>query len=228
MLRFEFLHSYVDTYLKEEIQQEAVVRNFSGFTRFLKVAATANSEILNLSNISRDVGVARSTVQGYFEIFLDTLLGFYLPTLHPKAKVKEISRSKFYWFDTGILRTLQGGLHSSLESSERGHLFETFLLNELRALDSYLGRAGEFSYWRTESGNEVDCIWSQGKRRMGFEFKVSSEWKSDYNKGLLTLLEEGKIQSAYGVYTGSRSLKIGKIWVLPYREFLKRFYKDDF
>lgn len=225
--RFDFLHSYVDTYLKEEVQQEAAVRNLLGFTRFLKVAAIASGEVLNLSSIARDVGVARSTVQGYFEIFLDTLLGFYLPALQLRAKIKEVSHPKFYWFDTGILRTLQGALHAQPEQAERGRLFETFLLNELRALDSYSSKAGEFSYWRTESGIEVDCIWTRGKKRIGFEFKVSSEWKSSYHSGLSNLLEEDKIHAAYGVYTGDKSLKIGKIWVFPYREFLTRFYRDE-
>lgn len=225
--RVEFLYSYVETYLKEEIQQEAVVRNLSGFHRFLKVASIANGEILNISNISRDVGVARSTVQSYFEIFQDTLLGFHLPALQLKAKIKEIAHPKFYWFDTGVLRALRGGLHDSPEKAERDHLFETFLLNELRALDSYAGKNGEFSYWRTESGNEVDCILTQGKKRLGFEFKVSSEWDSSYNSGLLTLLEEKKIAAGFGVYTGSKSLKMGKVWIFPYKEFLKRFYRDE-
>jgi uncharacterized protein len=225
--RFEFLNAYVDTYLKEEIQQEAVVRNLLGFTRFIKVAAICNGEVLNISSIARDVGVARSTVQGYFEIFLDTLLGSYLPALQLKAKVKEVSHPKFYWFDTGVLRVLRGNLHHPPEQAERGHLFETFLLNELKALDAYTGKAGEFSYWRTESGNEVDCIWTQGKRRLGFEFKIASAWKSNYQSGLSVLLDEGKIKSGYGVYTGSKPMKAGNIWIFPYREFLARFYRDE-
>jgi len=223
----EFLSAYVDTYLKEEIQQEAAVRNLLGFTRFLKVAAIANSQILSISNISRDVGVARSTVQGYFEIFIDTLLGFFLPTLQLKAKVKEISHPRFYWFDTGVLRALQGGLRDKPEQAERGHLFETFMINELRALDSYGGKGGEFAYWRTESGNEVDCIWSQGKKRIGIEIKVSSVWKSEFSKGLESLLKETKIIAGYGAYTGTKALKIGKIWVFPYRELLGRFNRDE-
>lgn len=225
--RFEFLNSYVETYLKEEIQQEAAVRNLGAFTRFLKVASIINGEILNISNVSRDVGVARSTVQGYFEILLHTLLGFYLPAIQIKAKIKEISHPKFYWFDTGVLRTLSGSLQLPPESSERGNLFETFVINELRALDIYGSKGGEFSYWRTESGTEVDCIWSRGKRRLGFEIKSSAHWRPEFNYGLATLLKENKIEGAYGVYTGSKALKIGAIWVFPYGEFLGRFRRDE-
>jgi predicted AAA+ superfamily ATPase len=223
----EYLSSYAETYLREEVQQEAIVRNLLGFTRFLQVAAVANSQILNLSNIARDVGVARSTVSGYFEIFVDTLLGFQLPALQIKAKIKEIAHPKFYWFDTGVLRTLQGRIYDTPESSERGHLFETFIINELRAIDSYTDRGGEFSYWRTESGTEVDCIWTRGKKRIGFEIKVAKEWHSSFNNGLTTLLAEKKIHAAYGVYTGSKTLKIGDIWIFPYGELLARFYRDE-
>jgi predicted AAA+ superfamily ATPase len=225
--RREFLSSYAETYLKEEIQQEATVRNLGGFTRFLKVAALGNSQIQNISSRARDVGVARSTVAGYFEIFTDTLLGFHLPALQIKAKVKEISHPKFYWFDTGVMRALQGQLYDAPEVAERGNLFETFIINELRALDSYTERGGEFSYWRTESGTEVDCIWSRGKKRIGIEIKVAKEWRTSFNAGLNTLLEAEKIQAGYGVYTGDKALKIGNIWVFPYQELLKRFYRDE-
>ena len=66
--RVEFLDAYVETYLREEIWQEAPVRSLDRFHRFLAIATLASGQILNLSNIARDVGVARSTVQGYFGI----------------------------------------------------------------------------------------------------------------------------------------------------------------
>lgn len=227
MDRIEFLDAYTETYLKEEIQQEAVVRNLSTFHRFLQVASIANGEILNLSNISRDVGVARSTVQGYFEVFIDTLLGFYLPALKTRAKIKEVAHPKFYWFDLGALRALQGELRAEVPSSLAGKYFETWLINELRAMAHYSQAGGEFYYWRTESGNEVDCIWARGSHRIGFEFKFSKEWKSEYSQGLNTLLTEQKISSGFGVYLGERALKLQNIWVFPFQEFLSKFWKGE-
>lgn len=223
----EYLDSYVETYLKEEIQQEALVRSLTSFHRFLEVSAIANSTLLNLSNIAREVGVARTTVQGYFDVLLDTLLGSLLPAYVPKAKIKEVAHPKFYWFDVGILRAIRGETRSAIEKSELGHLFETFIINELKALNSYTNKGGKFSYWRTEGGNEVDCLWIQGKRKIAFEVKISQSWKSEFNSGLRTLLEEGKITQGYGIYTGQNPLKMGDIWIFPYQEALKRFQRDE-
>ena len=70
-----FLKSYVETYIREEIQAEALVRQIGGFARFLEVAARMNGQVVNVSAVARDAGVARQTVQEYFQILVDTLIG---------------------------------------------------------------------------------------------------------------------------------------------------------
>ncbi len=83
-----YLDAYVETYLREEIQQEAFARNLDSLYRFLTVAALFNGQTVNISNMARETGVARSTVQGYFSILDDTLLGWYLPAYRKGIKVK--------------------------------------------------------------------------------------------------------------------------------------------
>lgn len=214
--KIDFLDAYVETYLKEEIHQEALVRNLDSFYRFLNVAALVNGQLLNISNIARDVGVARSTVQGYFNILEDTLLGWYLPAYRNNAKVKEVAHPKFYWFDCGVLRALAGLHREQPSTAESGLLFETYILNEFRALNDWKSHGARFFYWRTESGTEVDLIWKQGRRCIGFEIKGTTAWKQNFNKGLNVLLDAGQIQQAFGVYRGERPQKIGGVTVLPY------------
>ena len=79
------LESYVQLYLREEIRAEALVRNLPGFARFLPVAALYHGEVINVSGLARDCGVARTTVQGYLDILEDTLLAFRLPAYEAKA-----------------------------------------------------------------------------------------------------------------------------------------------
>ena len=98
------LDAYVSNYLREEIQQEALVRRLDSFARFLQVAALMNGQIVNVSGIARDAAVARPTVQGYFDTLIDTLIGFWLPAWQPRAKVKEVAHPKFYLFDCGVVR----------------------------------------------------------------------------------------------------------------------------
>jgi len=224
----EFLDAYVETYLREEIQQEALVRNLDSFYRFLSVAALVNGQILNISNIARDVGVARSTVQGYFSILEDTLLGWYLPAYRNKAKVKEVAHPKFYLFDCGVQRALAGLHRDKLSVSEQGILFETYVLNEFRALNSWRSHGAQLYYWRTPSGTEVDLIWKRGKRAVGFEIKSTGRWKPDFNKGLWALMESGEIEQAFGIYRGHRRLKVGNVTVLPCEEAIQMAHVGEF
>ena len=69
------LKAYVDTYLKEEIQTEAAVRNLGNFTRFLQTAAYQSGQLLNYAAVSSDAQVPETTIRGYYQIFKDTLLG---------------------------------------------------------------------------------------------------------------------------------------------------------
>jgi predicted AAA+ superfamily ATPase len=203
--RIEFLESYLDTYLREEIKEEALVRKLEPFSRFLKVASIMNGQQVNLAALARDAGVSRPTAQGYFEVLEDTLIGFWLPSWRPKVKVKEVANSKFYFFDPGVVRALAGKLRETLSETDRGFLLETFLLNEIQAYISYNGIGGNIFYWRTPSGTEIDLIFesaTDSKIRIGFEFKSSKRWKSEYSRPLAEMIEDGILQKGYGVYLG--------------------------
>jgi predicted AAA+ superfamily ATPase len=215
--RIDYLDAYVETYLKEEIQQEALVRALSSFHRFLGVAALCNAQILNMSNVARDVGVARSTVQGYFEIILDTLVGWMLPPFRPRAKVKELAHPKFYFFDCGVVRALRNETRFELPASVVGHLFETFFINEVKALNSYFSLGAELFYWQAEHGTEVDLVVGVGTHRIGFEVKNITTWHRSYNKGLISLKEAGVIKKGFGIYVGEKKLLMDTIEVLPYK-----------
>ena len=226
--KVDYLDAYVETYLKEEIQQEALTRNLGSFYRFLTVASMLSGQILNMSNVAREVGVARSTVQGYFSILEDTLIGWHLPAYRRKAKVKEVAHVKFYLFDCGVQRALAGMHRDRPSPMEIGTLFETFILNELRALNAWRSHGAQLYFWRTPSGTEVDLIWQRGHEAAGIEIKSSGVWREQYNKGLNTLLDAGEIQQAFGIYTGGRAQRFGRVRVLPYKKAVRMALKDGF
>ena len=219
----DYLLSYVQTYLKEEIQEEAAVQKLSSYHRFLKHAALMNAQILNLSNISREAAVKRSTLDGYFKIVDETLLGSFVEPIHLRAKLKEVSHPKFYFFDCGVVRALQNRLDEPI-NEQKGYLLETFVLNEVRAYSEYHRKSWEISYWGTPSKNEVDFIVSEGKANIGIEVKSSTKWKKEYNKGLQALLETKKIKRAIALYLGKDKLKIGEIEVYPVESFCKELH----
>jgi predicted AAA+ superfamily ATPase len=190
------------------------------FTRFLEVTALANAQVTNVAALARDAAVARPTVQGYFEVLVDTLLGAWLPAWRPRAKVKEIGHPKFYLFDTGVVRALARRLREPLEAAERGALLETLVFHELRAQISYSGCGGELSYYRTPSGTEVDFIWRRGNLAVGIEVKASPRWRPEYGRALADLHRSGVVGGCWAVYLGDIPLRDGAIRVLPLRTFL--------
>lgn len=218
----DILEAYVANYIKEEIQQEALVKNLDSFTRFLEIAALVNGQVVNVTGIARDAGVPRPTVRRYFDTLVDTLIGVWLPAWRPRRKVKEVAHPKFFFFDTGVVRGLLQRLRDPLENAERGHLLETFVLHELRAAIAIRNVGGTLSYWRTPSGSEVDFVWTRGRSSVGIEVKASATWKSDFGSALEEMRSEGVVQRAFGVYLGREPLKKLGVEVLPLVEFLRK------
>ncbi len=222
----EFLSSYVRTYLKEEIQQEALVRNLSKYSRFLKHAAMMNAQVLNLSEVSREVGVKRSTLDSYFRILKETLITFEVPASLLKAKVKEVAQPKQYFFDPGVVRALLSKLNDPLDEGS-GYLFETFILNEIRSAFGYQGETIEIEYWGVHNSGEVDFILSVGSKKIALEVKYSAKYKKEWSKSCAELLEKKKVNAAFGVYLGADSVKDRGVHFFPLVKFLKKLHKME-
>jgi predicted AAA+ superfamily ATPase len=219
-IKIERLRAYVGTYLAEEIKAEAVSRNVERFNRFLRVAALANGQVTNLSNIARDSSMSRSTVSTHFSILEDTLIGAFLPAWQPRLKVKETGHPKFYFFDTGVFRELTDRGGESPTPEERGVLLETAVFHELRAAREYQRKSGTLSYWRTHEGVEVDFVWTKGEKTVAMEVKSADTWKSSYGKGLQSLKSISKSPvTCLGVFLGPRRLKLPFGFVYPFEEF---------
>ncbi len=149
------LKSYVTTYLKEEIQAEAIVRTIAGFSRFLEVAAHSNGQMIEYSTLGRDCSVPASTVKEYYSILEDTLLGQFVWPIHRSTRKK--ARPRFYFFDCGVVRALQGRLDARPSPEETGFLFETWLLHEILAHRNYSQKTFEVGLWR-EGMHEIDFL----------------------------------------------------------------------
>ena len=115
----EDLAAYAGDYLKEEVAAEALVRNVGAFSRFLEVAALAHGEMINFTNMANDAQVPVSTVREYYGILKDTLIAHEVPAFAQTSKRKAISTAKYYLFDIGLARHLQGrtGLRRELPST---------------------------------------------------------------------------------------------------------------
>lgn len=216
------LEAYVQTYLREEIRAEAVVRNLPGFARFLPVAALFHGQVVNVSGIARDAGTARSTVDGYLEILEDTLLAWRLRAYEAKLRVRERKHPKLFWIDPGIVRAVKKQLGPpALE--ERGHLFEGWILMLLRCYAEEKALCDDLYYWAPAQarGLEVDFLLQRGREMLAIEVKTSRRFQAWQLAGLAAIAELPNVVRRILVYGGSRRLKTpGGVEVWPLASFL--------
>ena len=216
-----YLASYVQTYLKEEIQQEGLTRNLPAFSRFLEVASFSQGALLNISTVARDCGVHRKVVEDYFAILRDTLISFELPVFAKKAKRRLIKKKKFYFFDVGVYQTLrpQGPLDSTEEVL--GVALESLVAQEIRALNEYHGWGFDLYYWHTQSHVEVDFVLYGEKGIFVIEVKRSAKVRQGDLKGLRLFLKDYPMAKAALLYSGTETYHDSGIEIFPVEAFLR-------
>jgi len=158
--RDKYLKSYARTYLREEVWAEQFIRELDPFRYFLEVAAQGNGKIINFSNIARDVGVNYKTVENYYSILEDTLLGFFLPAYNGSIRKQINQAPKFYFFDVGVVRALSRMLSVPVREQTNyfGDLFEHFIICEIKKHIEYFCDEFQLSYLHTKTGQEIDLI----------------------------------------------------------------------
>lgn len=185
---WRLLAAYIDVYLKEEIKEEALVRNLDAFQRFLEVAALTDGEIINNNNIAQECGVHATTVNSYFDILEDTLIGYRIPAYTKLMKRRLVQAPRFYYFDVGVTNYLLHRKDLVRGSVDYGHAFEHLVVQELVAYQHYSHSEEKLSYWRTYTGVEVDII--VGDARIAIEIKSTEEVQSRHMKNLKSFAEE--------------------------------------
>jgi predicted AAA+ superfamily ATPase len=184
--REEKLEAYIMTYLKEEVQAEALVRNLPGFARFITVAAILHGQSINTANIARDCGISRPTVDAYLEILEQTLLCTRLRAYEGKLRMKERKHPKLYWIDPGLVRAAKQQLQSRLAAEERGHLFEGLVCTTLLAYRDYRRAFTDLRYWAPSSALdvEVDFLVMRNDELIAVEVKSGANFNETWCKGL--------------------------------------------
>jgi predicted AAA+ superfamily ATPase len=222
------LQAYVQTYLKEEIQAEAVVRNLSGFARFLPVAGLMHGQTLNVSSLARDAGVARQTISGYVQILEDTLLACTLGAFAARLRVRERRHPKFYLFDPGVARALKRH-RGPVAAEERGALLEGFVLMLLRCYRERAELCDDIGYWAPGEAalTEVDFVISRGNEAIAIEVKATKALRPTDLRGLRAIVGlQGLVRRSL-VYLGTQRLRTpDDIEVWPFAEFTRRLAED--
>jgi uncharacterized protein len=219
----EDLGAYVNTYLREEISADGLVRRMPPFSRFLTTAALTNGQMLNFSQIASDTGVPAATVREHYFLLEDTLVGAILPAWTKTAKRKAISTAKFFFFDTGVTNAIAGTRALDRNSDLWGRAFEQWIWMELRAYLSYRRRSEPLCYWRSVHKHEVDFIVGDD---LAIEAKATRRISRSDLRGLSALAEEGLLSRLLLVSEDPIPAQHGPIRCMPWRTFMDELWGD--
>ena len=224
-----FLESYVENYLKEEILQEQIIRNIQPFKNFLEIMAQLNGETINYSKFAREIGADHKTIQNYFSILEDTLIGFFLPAYSRSIRKQQQKAPKFYLFDIGVKRALEGILTFPIKEHtfSFGKAFEHFLILECVKLNHYLKKSYKFSYFKTKSGLEIDLIIQKpDKKEILVEIKSTSAVRKDHVSKLNKFSKDWDTAHSKQLWSlDSQIQNIQGVKCLPWQIALKKIFK---
>ena len=222
--KIAYLKTYALTYLREEIRAEQVVRRLDPFRKFLEVATQGNGEVINYTNIARDVGVDIKTVQSYYQILEDTLVGFFLEPYHRSVRKQQRQSPKFFLFDPGVKRALEGSLTQEIRPNTYGFgkAFEHWVILEIVRLNTYLQKDYRLSYLLTKDDAEIDLIIDRpGKTTILIEIKSTDHVDDRHTGTLERFLPDFKGAEAFCLSRDPHPKKIRSVRALPWHAGLK-------
>jgi len=220
------LQAYVRDYLKEEVFDEGLTRNIPAFSRFFDAMGYSHGELTNYANIARDCAVDAKTVNEYYQILVDTLLG---TMIEPYKKRKDrnviIRAGKFYLFDVGVAGAITHRQIPMEKGEQFGKAIEHFILTELLAHRVYSELHYDVNFWRRKSGLEVDFILGQGE--VAIEVKGTSRVDDADLRSLKTFIQEYHPARAFVVCNEGAPRVHEDIRILPWRDFLKMLWNGE-
>lgn len=216
-----YLKSYIQTYLKEEIDQEGLTRNLSAFARFLEAASFSQAQPLNISKVAEDCHVDRKITEGYFKILEDLLIAERVPVFTRRAKRRMSSHPKFFFFDCGVYQAIRP--RGPLDSPEeiQGPAWETLVWQELRAMNEYTASGYDLFTWRTQSKQEVDIIAYGEKGLYAIEVKRSDRVRKEDLESLKLFKQDYQMAQLHFVYGGDERKVVNDINIWPIEKFLQ-------
>ncbi len=219
--------SYLQTYLERDVRQLRQIGDLGDFQRFLQILSAYNGQSVNLSTLSRDLGVAENTVKAWISILeasgqIIAIKPFYL------NKGKRIIKSpKIYFLDTGLLCYLTGitTVKQIFKGPLSGQLFETVVLGEIIRNFYNCGKIPKIFWWRTSYGDEVDFVIEDKGKIIPLEVKISSKVNRQMAKGLINFckLFSDKIGRAFLVNLSQEKIMLDKKMIsIPFSDFVSQ------
>lgn len=215
--------SYVQTYIDRDVRSIKQIGDLTTFQSFIRTLAARSGQLLNLSDISRDLGIAFSTAKRWLSVLEASFIVILLHPYFVNVGKRMVKSPKVYFTDTGTLCYLTGlkDPKHAASSPMSGAIFETAVVTEIYKRIHHRARVPQLYFWRTSHGTEVDIIIDNGHRLIPIEVKQSATPRPKMASPIQSLMKDfpDRIERGYVVHTGSGHLPLApNIYALPFSE----------
>ena len=181
-----WLADYTMSYIERDVRQINRIHDLAMFQRFVKLCAGRTGQLLNLSNLAQECGIAQSTARAWMGVLEASYLVFLLPPYHRNFNKRVVKTPKLYFVDAalaaaqmGIFTTQQLAVHPL-----RGALFETFIVGEFLKVRYNAGWPSNLFFWRDNVGLEVDLLLEEVEGLRPVEIKSGATVTDDMSRSL--------------------------------------------
>jgi len=215
--------SYIQTYLERDVRSIRQVGDLVLFQSFIRSLAARSGQLLNLSDISRDLGIAANTAKHWLSVLEASFMVIILRPYFENAGKRLVKSPKIYFTDTGILCYLLGYTKSehAIAGPMAGAIFETAVVGELYKRYLNRGKSPRLYFWRTSAGIEVDVLTDTGNKLIPIEIKHSATARPAMATAIQTLFTSfpEKVDQGYVIYPGDTRLPLKPhITALPFAD----------
>lgn len=218
----DFYPNYIQTYIEKDLRLLKNIDDLSKFIRFIMLCAGRIGQLVNLSSLANDIGIAVSTVQSWLSVLEASYIIYLLKPDHNNFSKRLVKSPKLYFYDTGLAASLLGIEDEDQLSTHflRGGLFENMVINEFTKASLNTGKEPNLSFWRDSTGNEVDLLFSTKGKQQAYEIKSGATYSSNYFKGIKVWakLSETVPEDCFAIYNGDRRLSTSHGEVIPWNE----------
>jgi len=218
----DFYPSYIQTYVERDIRTLKAIENLNTFTRFLSLCAGRIGQVLNLTSLSNDAGIAVNTVKAWLSLLESSFIIFQLQPFYNNYNKRLIKSPKIYFCDTGLACSLLKINHPDMIRTHYlyGALFENLVIAEIAKYQHHKGKRPSLYYWRESNGTEIDCIIERENNEIvAIEIKAGATFNSDYLKNLAKFPGGKNSIEKKLIYTGDHSTHISGIQLIGWRDF---------
>ncbi|MDH7512057.1 MAG: ATP-binding protein [Clostridiales bacterium] len=165
--------SYISTFLERDVRNLTQIGDLSQFERFLRLCAVRTGQLLNLSDLARDIGVSVPTAKRWLSV-LEAGYQVYLLYPYYQSLGKRLVKSPKLYFNDTALASFLFGIHDQealFNSPSFGNLFETLIVTDVLKRFLHAGELPSLYYLRTRDGLEIDLVIELGQKLHLFEIK---------------------------------------------------------